>query len=191
MAPTPVCTSSTMKNAPCFLAIRRRERKNSGDACLSPPSERMGSMITAATGDVDLLDKNKHSSINQSVNVKLTCQSKSSRTLPNTSSPPLHSLRCALQEDTSKKGKVHWASQKQGCQSKRDVRFRRLQIYFIKRIMYLVDCLTPGSTQATKEASMESRLEGKNRKLGASRRMVEHARLYDGTVKWFTDVLYS
>lgn len=49
--------------------------------------------------------------------------------------------------------------------------------------MYLVDCLTPGSTQTTKETAMESRFEGKYRKLRASWRVIEHARLYDGTVR--------
>lgn len=80
-------------------------------------------MITAATGDVDLLDKDKYLSNEQPVNVKLTCQSKSSRTLPSISSPPLHSLRCVPQADTSKKEKAHWASQKRGCQSKETLYF--------------------------------------------------------------------
>lgn len=172
-----------MKKAPCFLAIRRRERKNSGDACLSPPSERMGSMITAATGDVDLLDKDKHSGKKRYFKVRFTCQSRSSRTLPNISSPRLHSLRCAPQADTSKKGKMHRASQKRGCQPKETSDFFFLQIQLIERTAYLVNCLTPGSTQTTKESTVESRFEGKYRKLRTSWRVVKHARLYDGTVR--------
>lgn len=50
VAPTPVCTSSTMKRTLCFLVRVRRPWKKAGDAWLSPPSDWMGSTTTAQGG---------------------------------------------------------------------------------------------------------------------------------------------
>lgn len=38
VAPTPVCTSSTMRKMPCSLVSVLNALKNAGDAWLSPPS---------------------------------------------------------------------------------------------------------------------------------------------------------
>ena len=50
VAPTPVCTSSTMKRTLVRLVMSRRPWKKAGEAWLSPPSDWMGSTMTAATG---------------------------------------------------------------------------------------------------------------------------------------------
>lgn len=68
--------------------------------------------------------------------------------------------------------------------------FLSLQIQLIETTAYLVNCLTPGGAQTTKETTMESRFEGKYRKLRTSWRVVKHARLYDAQSDYFIDVLY-
>ena len=50
VAPTPVWTSSTMRSTLLRLVISRKPRKKAGEAWLSPPSDWMGSITTAATG---------------------------------------------------------------------------------------------------------------------------------------------
>jgi hypothetical protein len=46
----PRASSPTIKDTPFSLVILLKPRKKSAEACLSPPSEAIGSMMTAATG---------------------------------------------------------------------------------------------------------------------------------------------